>query len=620
MTAVAWAGGRNLAADTRERWRRTPPRTKTSARVAALLGMVVVAYHYSLSSLLQSLSLETPLAYVGLTPVIALGIAALRARPIRPEPAIHDRQLDYILGVPLLAVAVAVNLIFPTRLSTMFWVWRIDLFTLPFFVAGAVAVLFGVRTMWRQRLAIGFLFLAWPLPYQVLLLRYLTSFTDATLVALKALLHVVPVAETIPSADGSLFQVVHGKPFQISVVSACSGVNGMVGFLLVGVAFGAVVRGPRILKGLWLLGGLTLLWMINVLRILFIFWVGKRWGEGVAIDVFHPFVGLVTFNLGVLAMLLLLKPFRLSIDGTTPRRPAAAAGDSERRPAVPRIGIPILLVVFLGGTLALTNSRLGSYDLVANAVGTPKLASFSDHPATPDGWGAAKSDQYEWAKPYFGDSSSWLRYTLTPGTSPDLALASNRSITADVISTSNLRSFSAYGVEACYRFHGYKLRDVASINLGGGVTGQTLSFYNAKQQQDWTVAYWIWPVKRGDATRYERVTLYIQDSGTSTFAAAEPDGVRSLRGGLSGRDPVARKLSTVRSFLVEFSRQVVQNQAKIVPGSSLPVNRTVVPPVPEQLLRLKEARQAAAQAGGARPAGQAAPVQAASADGAVENP
>lgn len=584
MTAVALAGGRDLFADLRDRWRSTPPRTKTTARVAALLGMVLVAYHYSLASLLQSLGLETPLAYVGLTPVMALGLAALRARPTRPEPAIHDRQLDYILGIPLLATAVGVNLVFPKRLSTMFWVWRIDLFTLPFFVAGAVVVLFGVRTMWRQRLAIGFLFLAWPLPYQVLLLRFLPGFTGMTLAGVKTLLQWVPFAKEIPSADGSMFQILADKPFQVSVVSACSGVNGMVGFLLVGVAFGAVVKGPKIRKALWLVGGMALLWAINLGRIMFIFWTGKQWGEEVAIDVFHPFIGLVTFNLGVLAMLLVMKPFRLSIDGMSMPKAAEGGAGGGRRAAVPRIGIPLLLVVALGSTLAFTNTRLDSYDIVANAVGTPKLASFSDYPATPEGWSAAKSNQYDWAKPYFGESSTWLRYTMLAGTSPDLALPSNSPVTADVVSTSNLRSFSAYGIEACYRFHGYKLRDVASVSLGGGVTGQTLSFYNAKQAQDWTVAYWIWPVRNGETTRYERVVLYIQGSGDKTFEGrAEADGVRSLRGGLDATDAATRKLANVRSFLVEFARQVVRNQTEVVPGTRLPEVRTAVSPPPIRL-------------------------------------
>src|SRR6202022_1605260 len=100
------------------------------------LGVVIVAYHYSLSTLIQSLNLDTPLAYIGLVPFIALGLAAVRAKPALAEPAIHDRQLDYIVGVPLVATALAINLVMPKRLSVMFWVWRIDLLSMPFFVAG----------------------------------------------------------------------------------------------------------------------------------------------------------------------------------------------------------------------------------------------------------------------------------------------------------------------------------------------------------------------------------------------------------------------------------------------------------------------------------------------------
>jgi exosortase/archaeosortase family protein len=465
-------------------------------------------------------------------------------------------------------------------MSTMFWLWRIDLFSLPFFVAGAVCIVFGIRTMWQQRLAIAYLFLAWPYPYSVLLLRFLNGFTNLTLAGVKVALHLVPVATEVPVAGGSLFQVVHGKPFQISVVSACSGVNGMVGFLLVGAAFGAIVRGPRMRKALWLAGGLLLLWFINLGRILFIFWAGQQWGSKVAIGFFHPFIGLVTFNIGIIAMILALKPFRLSIDGAVwgEARPPTTLSDVDsasvaapRRPlAVPRAGIAFGLVLVLAGTLSITNENLKSYDLVANALGTPRLASFADYPAVPDGWRAAKSDQFDWAKPYFGASSTWLRYTMFPGTSSDVVLQSNQPVTADVISTSNVRTFSAYGVEACYRFHGYKLRDIANVSLGGGVTGQAMSFYNGKQKQDWTVVYWIWPVRTAATTRYERVTLYIQDSGQTAFASIKTTGVRSLGNGIAGVDAVDRQLVAVRSFLTEFARRIVHNQTAVRVGTQLP--------------------------------------------------
>jgi exosortase/archaeosortase family protein len=572
--------------DLRRRWDGRSPRTRTTLRLAALLGSTTAAYHYSLISLIQSLSLETPLAYVGLVPVMALLLAALRARPLKPEPVIHDRQVDYIVGIPLLVAALAVNLLMPQRLSTMFWVWRIDLFTLPFFVAGAVALLFGVRVLWRQRLAIAFLLLAWPLPYSVLLLRFLTDFTDVTLSSLRTALHVVRVATPQRSADGSLFQVVHaGKAFPISVVSACSGVNGMVGFLLVGVAFGAVVRGPRFKKALWLTAGLLLLWLVNLGRILFIFWAGKTWGESVAIDVLHPYVGLVTFNLGIIVMLVGLRPFGLSIRHSGGLATAAGKGGAALRTfAVPKAAVALATVLVLGAVLSVTNENLKSYDLVANALGGARLTSFSDHPYAPDGWSARQTDRFTWARPFFGDDSTWLRYTYSSQFGSSAPLRSSLPITGDVIRTSNLRSFSAYGVEACYKFHGYKLRDVANVALGGGVTGQALSFANPKQKLDWTVVYWIWPVKTaGASTRYERITLYLQGSGNAKLDIAGPavKGVKSLRGGLSRTDELDRRLGDTRAFIVAFARSIVVGQKTVVPGSPLsaPV-RPAVPPRP----------------------------------------
>ncbi len=49
-------------------------------------------------------------------------------------------------------------------------------------------------------------------------------------------------------------------------------------------------------------------------------------------------------------------------------------------------------------------------------------------------------------------------------------------VVADVINTPDLSSFSAYGVENCYTFHGYALADVAQVSLAGGITGQAMSY------------------------------------------------------------------------------------------------------------------------------------------------
>jgi len=515
----------------------------------------MVAYHYSLQTLLKSLSLDTPLAYIGLVPFIALGLAAVRSRSQVIEPTIHDRQLDYIVGLPLLSTALAINLFLPKRLSTMFWVWRIDLLSLPFFVAGLACLIFGVRAAWRQRLAIAYLLLVWPLPYSMVLRRGLDAVTHITISGLSTITGIVPWAKPDASVEG-LFTVVHGgKAFTMSIASACSGVNGIVGFLLVGTAFGVIVRGPRLRKTLWLVGGMALLWVMNLGRLMLIFGAGALFGEHLAIKVLHPFVGLVTFNIGIVFMLVLLKPagLRISAPGSSRPGPGEVPG-SERGGgaslAVPRIYAATAVVVVLGLALAATNTRLRSYDLVAQSDGEPKLASYLAYPASPRGWKATFAEEYIWAKPYFGESSAWYRYTYGPslGTSD---LHSDLPVIADVIDTGDLATFSAYGVEACYRFHGYALNDVQQVNLGGGINGQALS-YKAKTT-DWSIVYWIWPVKVGTATRYERVILYTLGTGSGSSATVKKD------------------MKARRDFLVGFAREVIVGQTKVAVGSRLPI-------------------------------------------------
>src|SRR5205823_2454472 len=173
----------------------------------------------------------------------------------------------------------------------------------PLFAAGAISLVFGFRTLWRIRFAIAFLWLAWPPPYTLLLDGWLETSTTATLAALGSLVDVLPVAQQLQGGDGSLFSITHGaESFVLSVASACAGANSSLGFALVGLAFVGVAGGGLIRKSLWLAAGTMLIWSLNLLRILVIFGAGRVWGEGVAIDTLHPFLGLVGFTLGLLVM------------------------------------------------------------------------------------------------------------------------------------------------------------------------------------------------------------------------------------------------------------------------------------------------------------------------------
>lgn len=541
-------------------WEQLDVAVQTRVKLATMFVSVVVAYHYSLYSLLQTVGYDTPLAYVGLVPIMAAGLAALRRSP-RGEPHIHDRQLDYILGIPLMAVAIAVVTLLPSAMGEMYWVDRIDLLSLPIFVASTTILLFGTRVAWRQKAAIAYLLLAWPWPYTTILLGALGGFTSVTLSGLRLALKVIPVASAVPGADNAgVFQVAyHGHHFPISVVTACSGVDGMVGFLLVGLLFSAVVEGPKIRKGLWLAAGLVLLWTTNLARLLLIFWVGGLAGEHVAINVLHPVAGIIIFCIGIVLMVVLLKPFglRLADASVTRRTPTKMV---IHRPGTSRVYVAGAILLLASMVLGVNNSSLKQYDPVATASGDPKLGSFLAQPAAPAGWAANYDTEYLINKPLFGESSRWFRYTFSP-TGAKSNLHSTLPITADVINAGGLSGFSQYGVTACYSFHGYTLRDVAKVDLGDGISGQALSYSGDTQGRDWSIVYWVWPVKTGSGTRYERIILYLQNTSAQQVRIdGKPADIQGLKGALSATDPLQRRLLTNRAFLVEFAKQIIAGQ------------------------------------------------------------
>ena len=540
-------------------WASLDATSRTVVQLSLVVGGTLVAYHYSLLTLLEQLDVQSPLAYVGLVPVFALALAVAYMTPKAGEPNIYDRQIDYIVGVPLLAVAAAITMLLPHHMSATFWQWRVDLLAVPPFVAGLVAIVFGTRVLWRQRLAVLYLLLALPALYTVVLASTLVRYTNFTVDVLRDLLHYLPVARADAVPGDPLFTVTHhGSSFPLAVVTACSGVDGLVGFLLIGLLFAAMMHGPLLKKWLWLLSGLPLLWSINLGRIMFIFWAGQQWGEKVALDVFHPVIGLVTFSAGVTLWALAHRwaGLRLSPFALGPRRPAGEPAVRARVLPVPAIAAAAVFVVVASVGIGFGDTSLKAYNLVETAVGEPRLTSFLVSPARVPGWRWSYEEQFQNGKPEFGLDSLWYRYLYQP-VSQDGPLRATVPVTADVINASGLSGFNAFTLQDCYNFHGWTERATVDESLGGGITGQSLS-YDSAQYGDWSVLYWIWPVKGtvGDpsATRYERVVLYVQDGPLAS--------VQDPKTGLESTAALSlyQRLTVNRDFLTVFASEIIKQQ------------------------------------------------------------
>ncbi len=541
-------------------------------RTLAALGLVLVTYHTSLWTLLRGITVDTPLAYLGLVPAVAAALGYALARPAAGEPDIHDRLVDRIVGVPLVVAALVGLVLLPARMSVVYWLWRIDLLTMPLFVAGVVALLFGTRMLWRTKAAVLFLFLAWPVPARWLVSTFLDPLADITARIVGIVVGIVPIADKVPG-DVTAFQIPYGaEGFRVQVASACSGANGLVGFLLVAGAIALALDGRRRRKFLWLVSGALLVLALNVVRILLIITVGRFAGQTASVDVLHPIVGLLTFNVGVLVMVLQAHRFGLYLRMSSgpSRTRAVLAGVPRARRALVML-VPLAL---LGGFF---DHRLTDYDPIASSVGTPRLAGFARSATRPPGFEAQVVSTFDNGRRFFGQDSVWLRYAFRGTGTPDLA--SDVAPLADVITTSNLQAFSDFGLEACYQFHGYDMDGVRQVDLGNGVIGTVLRWSDPNNGLRWTTLYWIWAVRQGGQIRYERVVLLLNEVDGARVVAPELTedvaGEFALRAdelvrGRSGGALTERQLQ-LRSFLITFGRRLVESATER--SARLPIPR-----------------------------------------------
>lgn len=486
------------------------PRIGTNGALAVVaVAAVLVAYHHSLRALLRFLSADTPLAYLGLLPLIALGLAVVKARPRPDEGRLPDRQIDWILGLPLLAVAAYVAVLLPERLSYEFWTNRIDVIGLPFFVAGITCLLFGSRMLWRIRSAVVFLLLAWPLPYQLVLDRFLDLATRATLAGVRGGLDLGLVGGARETGD-ALFSLGRGPgSFVVNVAPQCAGANSVLGFLLVGGAVALAVPGRRRRKLAWLATGAALVMVLNVGRILAVFFVGARWGERAALEWLHPYAGLVLFAAAVAALVTALPRFGLEL--TLPRRGdrlslAPHAGAHRRRALAASLGAALAVASILG----LSNGALARFDPFLGIESAGASAPITGTKLSVPGWAARHSDSYVWARQYFGPSSSWHRYTMAP------LRGSAGLVWLDVVQTDRLRAFSEYGIEACYRFHDYELLHSARVDVGTAAPAQSVRYREPDGGRTYDIVSWVRPVGDG---RFERAVLLTEAAGAEPGAA-----------------------------------------------------------------------------------------------------
>ncbi|HKF79034.1 MAG TPA: hypothetical protein VKF59_23025 [Candidatus Dormibacteraeota bacterium] len=542
-------------------------------RAAIIVAGVVVAYHYSLWTLYRELSVGTLLAGLGLVPAVAVLLAVQRATTRTAGVDIEDRSVDFIVGLPLLLAALVMLLIGPVSLSTFFWLWRLDLLTLPVFVAGAVSLVFGVRILWRVRVPIAFLLLAWPLPYLVLPAGGLHRLGVGATGALGRLLALLPLEPAAQAGGGVLSLVTsHGRRLALEAAFADTGAGAVLGFLLVGCAVALLVRGAVPRRLLWLATGTVLAWTLNLVWTLVVLAAEVTWALPARPP--DPAVMPVVWScVAALAMVAALPCFGLRIHRPGPE------GQPGRRGTRGLAVAGLAVVAVASGVGAAADNTLASFQLVARDLGAPQVNGIDQHDATIAGWSLTRTDSLDWTKRYFGPDSTWIRYTYrpAPGATSSSVSGPAAAVVMDVVTTSDLSSLRTYDIAASYRFYPYQLVATRSADLGGGVVGHG-TVYRGRGGSPWTGVYWEWPVQTPQGERYQRVVLHLDDAAAAVPALAAPRGPGTLRSaqlrvndalGFQAR-PVPGAAERTQDFLVGFAHLVVSADAGASDGSRSP--------------------------------------------------
>ena len=518
---------------------------KFPLRAVALVGLVVLAYNYSLLTLARGLTLQTPLAYVALVPLIAFVLAIIRLRMEPPGLAIHDRQVDWIVGLALLGLAAAILLIAPNPTSSTFWLQRLDLLTLPLFVGGLIALLFGVRRLWSLRGPLAFLLLAWPIPFMLFLSKTAEPLAVFTANVVGAIVRVIPIARQGRNVP-DYFVIGDGpNAFGVSIGTACAGVNSLVGFLLLGGALLFLVRGPAMRRAAWLAAGLGLVFGLNLARILGILGIGWAFGPELALDILHPVAGMAVFMVGIVAMVALVPRFGLRFADLGPSAPAAETPQPQPvRRARPAMIVALAVAVALG----LANAAYARFEAISSGLADARLGAFDVHTAHVAGWATQYVAKFAQAAQYFGAESNWERVMYLPTLGADVS--STKSVYVDVVTTDNPDALQAYGLEACYTFHGYDIASITNVDVGAGVQAQVIDYTNPKLQMDWSALWWEWPYTVDGETRYERIVVFMAN------------GPRAEYTGIGDEDlgTASERFEDTDRFLVTLGRAIVQSQ------------------------------------------------------------
>lgn len=219
------------------------------------------------------------------------------------EESLRHVHLASVAGILLTAVAVLLY----WYGSYTFTPLEFHMFTLPLFVAGLCLVFFNPQTLRQMAFPVAFLFFLMPPPAEIL---YTVGSTLQVLSAeaSNAIISIFHIASTLTYENGSpLIQIISasGSRIPFSVDIACSGIYSLIGFTVFAATVGFTIRDKLWKKVALVIVGIPLVYLLNILRITTMLFMGYYYGADLALQIFHLLGGWILIFLGTLLLLVI---------------------------------------------------------------------------------------------------------------------------------------------------------------------------------------------------------------------------------------------------------------------------------------------------------------------------
>jgi exosortase len=277
--------------------------------IATIIASTLAIFHQDLTIIINDALQNEVTSYVLIIPFLFIYIIYRKRKMLRHVTPLENKeqpkktkQLPTIMGIALSITAILLY----WHGSYTFTPLEYHMVALPIFIAGLTLLLFNKQTLRQLAFPIVFLILLTPPPSEFIYALGSTFSVISSEVS-YAIVSALGIPATLISEYGNpIIQITTPSQTTISfaVDIACSGIYSLVGFLVFAVFVTYIIRDKPWKKLALFLTGLSLIYILNIIRITTILIIGYHLGEETALQLFHLLGGWFLILIGTFLLLL----------------------------------------------------------------------------------------------------------------------------------------------------------------------------------------------------------------------------------------------------------------------------------------------------------------------------